>query len=236
MAGELDLKIDANQVDSMDLALRAFPSIMTHNAKVAVRKTLSTVRREFIADSGVKLRGAKGGRQTRKSFNLSRSFIWRDTKGAREIDEVGGSFFTKSKIARLHEFGGTVRARKGLLAIPTEEARRADGSVKPQYRNPRRAMQKFGKDNFEFVPLPSGQGLIIHNVERGRKKKDGSARARKSRVVFALVRKVNMKPRLGWRRHYERTAKPEFARRMATAVELTLQEKRDKASQWGVSA
>lgn len=121
-----DVRIDTRSVDR---ALRLAPDIL----KEQLLDALDHIRRGFFkalyANTGLKDRRFIATRNVGIGRHLR--FYRNPNKGNILDMELG--IFTRSKIAALHEKGGTVTAKSGAMAIPIGEARTPTGRLAQEY-------------------------------------------------------------------------------------------------------
>lgn len=100
------------------------------------------------------------------------------------IENMGTTIYTESKIAKLHEIGGIVEAKKGSLAVPLSartEMYTQGGALKTKYRYPGRLR------NVRLVLL-KGKRFLAEFVKRSREIKP----------LYVLKNRIRIKPRLGF--------------------------------------
>ncbi|MEA1079526.1 hypothetical protein [Marinobacter qingdaonensis] len=143
--------------------------------KDAIRSSLLSVQRKMSQRT-------KNGPLYSRTGELSRSFNTR-TYGTDKIESVGGRVFTNSVYAPIHEYGGTIRAKRAyaslpggpFLNIPSDQNKTAAGVMR---LSPREA---FNAGAF-IVPINSARSKFMVLLN--------------NKPLFWLVKSVTIKPRL----------------------------------------
>jgi len=191
------LNVEGVRIDSrrLDIALeQALPAL-----KVEVMDALDHIRKGFFktlyANTGLKDKRFIAT----KNVGIGRQIkVYRNPRaGSGPLDMVLG-IFTRSKIAALHERGGTVRAKSGMMAIPIGAARSGGRLSKDvsEFQGMRRV----------FDPKSAkAQGMKMFMAARNgktflfRKTEDGHVEA-----LFVLKNRMTIQPRLRMRDTWDR--------------------------------
>lgn len=163
-------------------------------------------RKRFL--SSIRLNARSSG------FKLRSKGLWPiDVRGGPALSTISGRFFTFWSGARIHEFGGTLRPKRGkYLAIPIDRNRGKSGRSRLA-RTPRLATPASGYRFFRLPFVTRGGGALLFGYRPGKR--------RDKRPSFLLVRQVTLRPRLGFFREWE-SFRPEFIRRVAAKVQGVL--------------
>ncbi len=175
------IRIDARRLDR---ALEQAPGVL----RIEILDALDHIRKGFFKALYVNT-GLKDKRFiATKKVGIGRQIrVYRNPKKGDILDmELG--IFTRSKIAALLEYGGTVSAKSGMMAIPIGKALGPTGRLKPEY-------SVF--ENYRRTYIPSKvkiPGLFMRNVN-GRTflmRREGN----KIEPYFVLKNQIRIMPRL----------------------------------------
>jgi len=172
----LDVKVDSARLQ------RLF-KLAPNELKQAVTATAGNVGKRFIGyHRARRLRGPPGVRGTRRGF-LSRNLIDYTVKGT-TLNNVVLDIRTKSRIPAEHETGKEILARDGKsLLVPMPQ--NGKFPTRAQLRRAR-GLAKAGK----LIRIDAKDGKTYLGERRGRR---GLLR-----LLFVLLKKVKMKPRLAF--------------------------------------
>ena len=163
----LELQLD---IGGFKKAIEKVPGELYNQSKSAMNRIGDYYIRKLTVEH---LSGHGSNSLARRSSALSRSFN-KYTDGS-TIDDLALTIYTDSKYARIHEFGGTIRPRKGkYLAIPLDAAKTGAGVSRMSSPRNVAGLNYGGR---------SKAGNIILRDESGT-------------PMFVLVRQVEIPPRL----------------------------------------
>ncbi len=172
------IKTEIN-TDDLKAVLRTLPPVL----KAETADALDYVSKKFLKEFRLKRLSGRPGiiarphgifQQFQRIFTLPNS-----------REGLGVVIFTESKIAKLHETGGTVRAGAGgKIAVPLsskEELFTSSGSLRQKYRT------REGRKN--LVPIKFGTQTFLTRILK---------RTREVRPLFVLKGEVRLPARLGF--------------------------------------
>jgi len=183
----LDARID---VTAFDKALKLVPKVL----KWELRDSLDHIQRSFLKKFRLERLqgppGIRGGGPEGKGPGIFNRFKKRKIKD-KDIEGMGVEIYTQSKIAKLHEAGGTVTAKGGKLAVPFSQKIRPQmytgkGRLKSRFRHP-------GQLKNVGLIVSNGKELLVKFLKRGRQ----------IRPLYILKREVILKPQLGFYKTWE---------------------------------
>ncbi len=173
---ELTVEINTRK---LDIALRLFPKEL----KYELADGMDHISRKFLKIfRQTRLQGPPGikGRSHGIFTHFSRASLL-----SKDIEGMGMVIFSDSKIARLHEEGGTVKnPGGGKLAVPLsarKEMFTVDGRLKNQYKHPRLIKN--------VIPIQLNGKTFLARVKE---------RLRQIVPLFVLKNQIRIKPRLGF--------------------------------------
>ncbi len=175
------LRIDARRLDR---ALEFTPGYL----KVEILDALDHIRKGFLKALYVNT-GLKDKRfiATRK-VGIGRHIRHYRNPNKGDILDMELGIFTHSKIAALHEYGGTVSARSGMMAIPIGRALTSSGRLRQEF-------SEFQNYRRTYVPGKNKiPGLFMYS-RNGRTflmRKEGE----KVEPYFVLKNRIRIQPRL----------------------------------------
>ena len=164
---------------NLERALRIFPKEL----KYELADGMDHISKKFLkAFRQTRLQGSPGIRGRPHGIF---TYFKRASLVSKDIEGMGMVIFTDSKIARLHEEGGTVKnPGGGKLAVPLSaraEMFTADGRLKRQYKQP-----KLIKN---VIPIQLRGKTFLAKVKK---------KARELLPLFVLKNQVRIRPRLGF--------------------------------------
>lgn len=166
---DIEVKVDQKLLQE---ALRLYPDRLF----VSFRKRMLSFHRRFMSEfKRTKFRNAKSAVQTR-SGSLVRSFN-SEARGSDINTLTVESFSAGNPYARIQEEGGTITPKKTWLTIPLDAARTASGVARGNARS--------FTDTF-FIMTKKKKLLLVQK------------RGDEIVPLFILVKKVTLKPRLGF--------------------------------------
>lgn len=247
------------EVDDQKLArlFRRVPGVTAFHLRDTIGAIMGSHRREFLADTAVQVTDAGKGFRVAKMQseavnapnrqasrkNAFSSFFYtvrpakvnKDDKNP-QIQNISAEAFTTSKIAYIHEVGGTVRPRsRRMLAIPVGMTLRSDGKPIPRWRTP--AKYRASKAGNDLVVFKRGKKPLLWAVLKGTGKNartsgavmqvgEGQKKKSDRRILapaYRLVPSVKMQPRLRFITTWERLA-PDRTRRIARMFDRIVEE------------
>lgn len=142
---------------------------------VGMRLSFTKIGNDYIRTlTKERLSGAGDKSLARRTGTLARSFA--KTVAGSELNELNLMIFTDVKYAPIHQFGGTIRPKKGkYLAIPLGAAKTRAGVAR--WTSPRDV------PDLKYGGRSAAGNILLRTV-------DGTP-------MFVLVRQVTIKPRLG---------------------------------------
>lgn len=174
----LDLALKLN-TRNFERALHLVPRAL----KEEVRDSLDHISRKFLKE--FKARRLKGPPGIRGRPRGIFTHFKRQKIVSTNIEDMGVSVFTESKIAKLHEAGGIVRDPSGgMIAVPLsarQEMFTRSGELKRKYKNIRNLTN--------VVPLKFGAKIFLVKVKK---------RSKELKPLFVLKRQVLIKARMGF--------------------------------------
>jgi hypothetical protein len=103
------------------------------------------------------------------------------------LNDMGTVIYTDSKIAKLHELGGTVEAGGRSMAVPLSARTQmftTSGALRKRYKKPQNIK------NLRVVPFKGKRFLV--------KFKRGSGELEPKNILYVLKNKIQIRPRLGF--------------------------------------
>jgi hypothetical protein len=175
------IRIDARRLDR---ALELAPGIL----KEELLDALDHIRRGFFKALYVNT-GLKDKRFiATKNVGIGRHIKYYRNPNKGDILDMELGIFSRSKVVALHERGGTVRAKSGLMAIPIGDALTSTGRLKPEYSefyNYRRSYNPAtNKIPGLFMLKKNGKFLLAQKI------------GKIIRTLFVLKNQISIQPRL----------------------------------------
>jgi hypothetical protein len=191
------LDIDGVRIDArrLNIALDQVPEQL----KKEIMDGLDHIRRGFFkalyANTGLKDKRFIAT----KNVGIGRQMkVYRNPHGGNPLDmELG--IFTRSKITAMHETGGTVRAKSGMMAIPVGSARSSTGRMSQdisEFQGMRRAFDPKSakaKGMKLFMVVKNGKSLLMRDIGNGQVE-----------AMFVLKNRMVIQPRLRMRDTWDR--------------------------------
>lgn len=147
--------------------LRPFYLVYGNDMKHSVRESFEKARDPITLSKwkernpmSLLSRRGKGGKTLQDTTKLLRSFV----QAAPKISAEGVSIGSGEKYARIHQYGGTIRARKKYLTIPLDPAAKRLG-----YRAWRQKAEGAGQKPFVFRPKTGGDRMLA-GITKGKGK------------------------------------------------------------------
>lgn len=174
--------------DALEAMLARLPNLATRRMARGMAGAMSEHVKQFRASLPNKFKVKKT-----KAGNAFKWFV-----EGKSLNTLQAHFFTQWRLARLYEFGGTIRG-KGSLAIPVSpKAYTAQGRVKKRWHDPK---------NFKNLkPIPHPKGLLLVKEKQSVKQADGTrltarqvfGKGKRGAVaiepMFLVVRTTSRKP------------------------------------------
>lgn len=181
------------------------PSIVGFHLRDVIGHILAKTRKEVFQQTTTGLRrGKKAGwlKWTAFPFNKARSksqlraaFRKVAKSGAINLQSFKGFLFDKSEVVRAHEFGDTTTAKGKLMPVPLDASTRRIG--KQDLADVRRGLNL-------FVIRRKRRGTRLPLLAREHPTKRDSKGRPTAEPLFALRKTINLKPRLGVRKTWDR--------------------------------
>lgn len=184
-----DVRVDTRRLDR---ALEQCPNLLKHELLDALDHIRKGYFKALYVNTGLKDRRFIAT----KKVGIGRHIrVYRNPNKGDMLDmELG--IFTRSKITALHEYGGTVSAKSGMMAIPIGKALTGEGRLKEEYsvfQNYRRTFIPSKVKIPGLFIMAKGSRVFLMKKERD-----------KIEPYFVLKNQIRIQPRLRMRDTWDR--------------------------------